>query len=696
MLSRSVPFWKKVPFFRLLIPFVGGITLQSKQELDLSSIAILSISVLILYLIFSAVATTMFFRWTVFRGLLLKGLVACIGMSITYFNTIRNDKNWIGNRNYDGAIIFARLEEPLVVKPNSYKADASITHLFIGEKLVPVRGKIILYFEKINSVRKCGYGSQVVFKKKLQAIRNSGNPGAFDYRRYCEFRGIHFQVYLKAGECIIPAGNKGRFIKQWLYRIREKLISILQTCINGHKETGVAEALLIGYRSDLDKALVQAYSNTGVVHIIAISGLHLGLIYSILVFLLKPLSRNRFFGRFSPYIIIIVLWSFSLLTGASASVLRSALMFTMLVIGESGRRKSSVFNSLGASAFLILGYDPFLLWDVGFQLSYAAVLSILLFMKLIDNWVFFSNKFLQKLWKLNAITLAAQVLTVPLVMYHFHQFPTLFLITNLVAVPLSSFILLGEIVLCIFYFVKPFAFFLGKILQKLIGLMNAFIEKIDSFSFSVVRGIQLSIVDTILLYAVIFFLAHWLVQKSKGSLVKALIVWLLFIISRLYTGLENYGSLKVIVYNIPHRQAIDFIRSGQYFFLGDPVMLQDQNLQNFNLKPARTLYHAKSKMYPVVQCENNDCILVDRARIFIIDENFVLPKDNRKVKADLVVLSRNAPVQLEKLGKIFLVKNVVADATNSLWKIRQWKSDAERLHLRFHSVPEQGAFVMDF
>ncbi len=621
--------------------------------------------------------------------------MACVGIFITDFNSIANKEDWIGKWYQENAAAFAILEEPLTEKPNSYKAEASITRLLINDTFIAVKGKIILYLEKDSSANRPGYGSQIVFKKKLQSIRNSGNPGAFDYRRYCEFQGIHYQVYLKTEEFRVFPGTKETALKKWVYMAREKVLEILRSCIEGKKEIGVAEALLIGYRNDLDKDLVQAYSNTGVVHIIAISGLHLGLIYGVLLFLLKPLSQHRHMRGIKPVLIIVVLWLFSLLSGASASVLRSAVMFTVLAIGECRNKETSSLNSLAASAFLLLGYDPFYLWDVGFQLSYAAVLSILLFMKPIDNWFYFSNKLLQKCWKLNAVTLSAQVLTVPMVMYHFHQFPTLFLFTNLIAVPLSSVILLGEILLCTTYFIPPVANLLGSILQSLIRMMNEFIEKTNSISFSVIQGIQLSIPETIFLYGTTACFAWWLLQKSKTALFGTLISLLIFFSTRIMFRFEISRNRKMIVYNIPKQQAIDFIQGKQYFFKGDSVLLHDQYLQNFYLKPARTLHFASKKMNLAHLYEGKNCILFGSKRIFLIDETFVLPASNQKIKADLIILSKNTRIRLEDLSNSFSFTIIIADASNALWKIQRWKSDAERLHLRFHSVPEQGAFVLD-
>jgi competence protein ComEC len=266
------------------------------------------------------------------------------------------------------------------------------------------------------------------------------------------FQGITHQVYLKEDEFeILSTANKKRF-QEFINITRAKVLDILRTNIRGDKELGLAEALLIGYKDDLDKTLVQSYSNTGVVHVIAISGLHLGLIYFLLTWLFKPLKKQKF-KWLRPIFILTGLWLFTLLAGAQPSVLRSAVMFTCIIFSDLFARKSSIFNGLALSALILLCINPFWLWDVGFQLSYSAVLSIVIFMKPVYNWIYFPNKIMDFLWKLTAVTIAAQIFTTPVSIYHFHQFPMYFILTNFVAVPLSSAIVIGEIILCVVSFI---------------------------------------------------------------------------------------------------------------------------------------------------------------------------------------------------------------------------------------------------
>jgi competence protein ComEC len=381
-------FWKQMPFVRLIIPFIAGILLQT--YLNLSPTFLLTVSGLVSFLLlaFNFFPISLKYKSRAIAGFGLNILLSITAAYLVYNKDITQSQDWIGNIKTDSSAVLATVQEPLVEKAKTYKAEANVEAVQIKGEWRPVTGKILIYFSKDTNAIKLNYGSQVLFVKLLQEIKNSGNPGSFDYRQYNAYKNIYHQQFLKTGEYVITnTTNKNRF-KKWLYATRSEVISTIQQYIEGDREVGVAEALLIGYRNDLDKDLVQAYSNTGVVHIIAISGLHLGLIYGLLVQFMKPFRKTKWIRWVRPLIILSVLWIFTLLAGAVPSILRSAVMFSFIVIGETINRKSSTYNTLASSAFVILCINPYQLFDVGFQLSYAAVASIITFAGPIYNWFF--------------------------------------------------------------------------------------------------------------------------------------------------------------------------------------------------------------------------------------------------------------------------------------------------------------------
>ncbi|HKZ65931.1 MAG TPA: ComEC/Rec2 family competence protein, partial [Chitinophagaceae bacterium] len=481
----------------------------------------------------------------------------------------------------------------------------------------------------------------------------------------------------------------------FLNSAREKVLNILRNNIQGNKELGLAEALLIGYKDDLDKTLVQAYTNTGVVHIIAISGLHLGLIYWLLVHLLKPMQRHKYVKWLRPLIIICGLWLFSLLAGAQPSILRSAVMFTCIVLGENLTRRTSIYNTLALSAFLLLCYNPYWLWDVGFQLSYSAVLSIVIFMQPIYNLFYIKNKLLDFFWKLNAITLAAQILTLPVSIYHFHQFPTHFLLTNFVAVPLSSLILLGEIFLCIISFIPAAALLAGKILSWLIMLMNSYIEKIEALPFSLWDGLQISIVQVAFLFIFITGVSYWMLEKTKMGLKIGLVALLSFFIFRDFSFWQKSKQQKIIVYNVPQHQAIDFINGRHFFFTGDPDLQENDFAQNFHLKPSRILQRIGPPDSLNYLQRDKNYVSFGNKNILLLDSSVSFSQSSTRKTVDLLIISKKPKLYISQLNKSFSINQIVFDGSVPGWKLKQWKKDCDSLCIPYYDVAEKGAFVMN-
>ena len=695
MRSTLVFTWRKIPLLRILLSLATGIILQWHLQFPVN---ILWYGFLVSFLILTGLFFVPLFeryKLSLFGGVAICILFVFTGGLLTWYKDIRNDKNWIGHFYNTEDRLIVTLSEPLVQKTNSYKADAAVSYLLKKEKNIPVTGKIIIYFKKDPSLGTLGYGSQIYITKPLQEIKNSGNPGGFNYKRYTLFNDIAHQVYLAPSDFHLLPGKNEKWIEKFLNSTRKKVLNILRTNIKGEKELGLAEALLIGYKNDLDKNLVQSYTNTGVVHIIAISGLHLGLIYWLLIMIFKPLGKQRSTRWLRPILVISGLWLFALLAGGQPSILRSAVMFTCIVLGESFFKKGYIFNTLALSAFLLLCWNPFFLWDVGFQLSYAAVLSIVIFMRPIYNWFYIKNKLLDFFWKLNAVTLSAQILTLPVSVYHFHQFPDFFLLTNFVAVPLGSVILIGEILLCAVSFIPFIAEWTGKILSWLIWAMNSYIERIEALPYSLWDGLQISILQAVLLVAVAGGITYWLIEKKKTGLMLVVAALLGFVFLRTASFVNAANQKKIIVYNVPRKQAIDFIDGRKYLFIGDEDLLEDDFARNFHLKPSRILHRISPADFLSDFYDSDNLISFRSRKIILMDRMISYQYTGNKMPVELLIISKNPEIKFYQLNKIFDLKQVVFDGSALAWKVKKWKRDCDSLKIPYHDVNEKGAFVMN-
>jgi competence protein ComEC len=291
------------------------------------------------------------------------------------------------------------------------------------------------------------------------------------------------------------------------------------------------------------------------------------------------------------------------------------------------------------------------------------------------------------------VTTAAQILTYPLVAYHFHQFPTLFLITNLIAVPLSSLLIFALIGLLAVSWWPAGATIVGRLIQWSIQYMNEFVSWVAAIPYSLIDGISFTIPQVVFLFAAIAAAGWWLLNRSARGFVFALLALAGFTLLYVLNYTKTVNQQELIVYNIPQHAAIDMVAGRQYRFMGDEELLTDGFLQNFHLKPSRVLHQMQpAPSLPnvtgaanVMQLGNIKLVIVNN-RIHLFDTAFIQPQ--------VVVLTRNPAIKLEEINAVFHPEIIVADATNKFYKINQWQQEAARLHLRFHPVSEQGAFVM--
>ncbi|MBB1286073.1 ComEC family competence protein [Flavisolibacter sp. BT320] len=682
--------WQKAPFIRLLAALAAGILLQWYAPLSLQTILVLLTGSVVLIMAYNF--TDVYFRYRLrsLQGFVLLLLIALCGSLAVWLNDVRNRQHWTGHFYQAGDVLAVTMQEPLVEKANSYKALARVDVLYQNKKPKTATGTIILYFRKDSVPPPLLYGSRLLIAAPLQAIRNAGNPGSFDYKIYSLFHGITHQVYLTQKDYAIRPGTEQSAINQFIYRSRSWVVNTLKRFISGEKEQGLAEALLIGYKDDLDKNLVQAYSNTGVVHIIAISGLHLGLIYAILLLLTKPMKRSK--RLLLPRLLIILgsLWLFSILAGAGPSVLRSALMFSLIAFGESTSKKTNIYNTLAFSAFVLLCINPFWLWDVGFQLSYAAVLSIVLFFRPVYNWFHLSNKLIDFTWKLTAVTISAQILTLPISIYHFHQMPLLFLVTNFIAVPLSSLILMGEILLCALFFLPLFAGLLGKVLHHMIFFMNSYIEGLDRLPFATWNLLSITVVQTVFLTIFALAICYWLMEKQRLYVRLATVSFGLFMLLRGFSFYDAYSQRKLIVYNVPKHPAIDIINGRTYTFLGDSLLQHDGFERNFHLQPSRILH----RVSPSATITTRKDFFLAGKQFLLLDEALPFAGSSPKQKIDVLILSKNPKIYINRMVRSFELKQVVIDGSVPPWKAALWKRDCDSLQIPVYDVSEKGAFVM--
>ena len=435
------------------------------------------------------------------------------------------------------------LEKP-TKKTNSYQALLQIESADV-EPLS--QQKIIVYFSKDTQTDNLQAGTQILTRARITAIKNSGNPFGFDYQTYMARQGIHFCTFIGTNKIdYIPA--KHFSLKIAAEQFREKLLSLLKTKLHNHEAFQVVSALTLGYRKELSAETRSYFSATGAMHVLAVSGLHVGMIFMFLSWLLSFLKHTQTGRVVTVCLIGCCLWGYALLTGFSPSVQRATVMFTFILIGNSLNRPTPIYNSIAASAFFLLLMNPGLLFDVGFQLSYMAVVSIVFFYPRLEKIFPVTNPVTKRIWQLFCVSVAAQIGTAPLSLYYFHQFPVFFWLSNFVVIPAAYLILGSTFSLFIFCMAGPIsdwiAWFLNGVTQVTLWLLQ-FISQLPCALITdiPVSGFQLmcliSLVISLLLF--IHFRRHRYFFLGLGLII-------LFQIAGLIDRIHLFDQQKLIVY----------------------------------------------------------------------------------------------------------------------------------------------------
>ncbi|MFM2224869.1 MAG: hypothetical protein RJA07_1071 [Bacteroidota bacterium] len=686
-------FISQTPFLRLIFPFAIGIFLQLYFEwysVLIPAVALLAI--VVGYIAFQFLSLKFIFKWFEWNGIFLQLILFLAGIITTQFQFINHQSNFYGkyisNKNQ---IISIRLLENPMEKAGSYKALADV-ELVNHQSVV---GKTIVYFNKNNFQHRFVYGDVLLVPNHFTEIKNSGNPGCFNYKFSCFMQDVTHQIFIKEGDCEKINNHHNPFYKS-LWQVRDSILSIIEQNVTSDKELGVAQALLIGYRDNLDKDLQQVYSNTGIVHVLAISGMHLGLIFWMLNKVLFFLDKKRKTKWLKALFILTIIWLFALLTGASGSVMRAAVMFTFVQAASLMKRNPSVYNSLAASAFVMLVFNPFILADVGFQLSYIAVVGIISLQKFIYNWYYFTNKALKKIWGLMAVSIAAQVLAAPICMLYFHQFPNYFLLANLIAIPLSTVVLFQIIALVVVApFSKLVAFYLGKIISFTTMLMNTGVEWVDSMPHSVINNLQFNAWQILLMYIFIIAFVFWLIRKNTKHLQISMIAFLVMLCWFVFDEIKIQQQRKIIVYAIPKGSAVDCISGNDFAIFQDSMVATHHITQNFHLKPARVLHQAISLQPSLIKKIDDQNFIAFNQRISYLQNKIFYKEADTKIETDILIVAHNSIYSVNDVLKKYKFKQLIFDSSNSNYKVNKWLKEASNMHLNAFSTNENGAFILD-
>ncbi len=683
-------FWPRYPLLRVLLPLITGIVVA--EFLPLYPAALTWVIAMLLLTLAACLPWSKMHRVARLKSWLLLCIWLLSGSIIHHLQYKLPAAKASTAAQVSSDFYIGTITEASQKRKNSYRAVAELGWMRQHAKWIPISGKTWLYAPK-QEKHVLKPGTKILITKKPALIPNNANPGSFNFKTYSDRQQIYYSIYLTDKDYRILQEPSSNSFSLLLYQCQQYVLQQLNQYISSKESLGIAQALLIGYRAELDREVLQAYSDTGLVHIIAISGMHLGMIYGLCVILFAWMDKLHL-RWLKTILILCIIWGFTLITGAGPSITRAAVMFSCLQLGNLLQRNTEPINNLAAAALLLLLYDPAMLYDIGFQLSFAAVLSIMLFYPRIFRWFWCRNHLIKYLWSLIAVTISAQILTTPIAIYHFHQFPNYFLFANLTAIPLSGIILYAEIVLIITAQWKTIAHPLGKCIDDCIQFMNTITEQIAELPGALTDHINLSIPMLVLIYLLITSAAAWLIWK-RATYRWASIVSLCSMLALHSINQRNYQQqFQLVVCNLP-KTGLAMITEGRHFALiGDSAIWQDAQLYQQYVRPIRTHYQVKPGKLSSVKWEHNLLSSSTKSVVFMHQANLNNPPE-RPQKIDALIITGNPKLYIKDLVQVFSPEVIVFDSSNPQWKINYWKKDCDKLHLRHHSVPEKGAFVMD-
>ena len=617
--------------------------------------------------------------------------------------------------NVSDGLIVAELAEMPSEKEKSIKAIVDIIYIQKDNAWQETSGKAIIYLQKDSLSRAIEIGDRLLFEPSFNSIENNNNPNEFNYKRYLSFHLISQQAYLKSNNWKKLDSKNESSLVVMSQDIRKKVLSIYsQNGIEGN-EYGVLAALTLGYKDKLDEDVKRWYSSSGAMHILAVSGLHVGIIFMILNSIFFFLNRCKTCVILKTIVIILLLWAYAFITGLSPSVLRATIMFSFVAVGMTFKRTTSIYNTLAASAFLLMLINPLIIMEVGFQLSYLAVISIVFFQPKISSWFNFKNIILKKTWSLVSVSIAAQIGTFPLGLYYFHQFPNYFLLTNIVVIPFAGLVIYSTLAFLITSGFPAIAEYTGLAVSYIIKGLNYSVEFIEGLPFSISNDIYISLSQTFLIYFVMIISAVFIINRLAKTFFVFLFSIILLLVSLNFTEFTNSNQQKVFVYNIKGVSAYNFIDGKDNIFISDfKESIEHKNLMFFikNNWLEKGVENEKiielKKLSPQYLFSN--LLTIDNKNLFIknkiinyYNNSFAIIDDKyysnytteKKLSIDYIILAQNANISIERISNVFNFKEIIIDSSNSKWKSDNWLAECNDLNIKAFSVIDNGAFALN-
>ncbi|WP_203257454.1 ComEC/Rec2 family competence protein [Hyunsoonleella ulvae] len=547
-------------------------------------------------------------------------------------------------------------------------------------------GKTLLNIQKDSTIHPLDVDETYLVRTNFKHLTGALNPGQFNYKAYLKKKYIFHQLFIDTSS-LLKLGNVKTTVFGLANTFRTHVNSKLKPFNFKPDELAIINALLLGQRQDISKEVYTNYTNAGAIHILAVSGLHVGIILLILSFVLKPLEKLKHGKLIKTILLVLILWGFAIIAGLSASVTRAVTMFSIVAIGMNLNRPTNIYNTLTISILIILLFKPLFLFDVGFQLSYMAVFAIVSLDPVLYKLWQPKNWLLDKYWHTLTVTVAAQFGILPLSLYYFHQFPLLFFVSNLVIIPFLGLILGLGLLIILLALLNLLPQVLASIFGSIISIMNRFVSWVSHQESFLVKDISFSFLYVLVFYALIITSFRWFFRKNHSNLKYALIAIILVQSAFIYTKYTK-PEKQFIVFHKSRNSVIGQVFNNQIKVSHDIdgiALPTHKIIEDFKVKT-----HIKNTVYDTIP----SFFVLGSKKVLVIDSTAVYKVTT--LKPDYVLLRQSPKLNLERLINTLKPKMIIADGSNYKSYLERWESICKNKKLPFHQTGKKGAYVISY
>ncbi|MCF8231358.1 MAG: competence protein ComEC family protein [Bacteroidales bacterium] len=698
--------WHKYPLVRIVLPFALGIFIAIYLPAADDTILYTTASTVFLLVFFSiffhkkiSFGSRHIFGVTTILALVLSGF-----LWQNIFNKYQKQdhfSDFYGPDNLMKGVLIHQPED----KANSYKSVLHINGVYTDSTSKKVKGKILAYLGKDSLSGELRYGDEVLFNGYLNPIEAPKNPEVFDYKSYMSLRNIYFQVYIPPGAIKRVGTEQGNVLKAFSVESRKYLSSVLSDYGLRGDDYALATALVLGYDRYLDDDLRKAYSGAGAMHVLCVSGLHVGIMYVVISFLLNLIPfKKRWFHVLKILMILGLIWLYALITGMEPAVTRASTMFSFVALGKLFRRKSRIYNTLAASALLMLIIQPNQVAFVGFQMSFLAVTGIVWLQPKIYNRWRPSNWLIDKVWGLIAVSIAAQLILFPLLIYYFHKVSLIFVVTNIIAIPLATLIIYNTLALFAFAGVAIISEVFASSLVYLIKGLNTSVTFFSNLPGAYLDSLWISLPQMFVFYLALVTMVFCLLYSERRVIISALLFLVIIFGSFIEKQHRVLRQEKFILYHVREGLAMDFIKGKENLFLGDSTVVQDNKLIKYTFRnlwekhhlETTTLQMPRERPVRYSQIAINYPFISFKGETFTVLEKTDLP-EGLVISTDYLIITGSPWIDEAIINSHFNIgEAVLFDGTNPAWYIRKIKPLFEKAGYRCHVTSQSGAFVHTF